>query len=271
LIDKILWSGPRSCASAGFIADKSAVRYKGSARPNTTRDYSSDFSLKGTDLLHQALNLFLHLKENLGDFAGAHQVGIYILLAVIVFCETGLVVWPFLPGDSLLFAVGALAASSSSISVAIVIPLLCVAANCGDLLNYAIGRKLGPAVFASEGSWLLNKKHLMEAHAFYEKHGRKTIVIARFVPIIRTFAPFVAGIGEMTFVRFIGFSIAGGMFWVISVTMAGYVFGNIPWVSKHFEMVVLAIVAISVLPVIIHALKRKGAPQGFDVVVPEKN
>src|SRR5439155_16443412 len=135
----------------------------------------------------------------------------YALLFLIVFCETGLVVTPFLPGDSLLFAVGALAAREDApFNVLLVCVTLCCAANCGDLLNYTIGRRLGPKVFSRESSWLLNKKHLEEAQRFYDRHGRKTIIIARFIPIIRTFAPFVAGVGRMPFARFVGFSMGGG-------------------------------------------------------------
>jgi membrane-associated protein len=136
---------------------------------------------------------------------------------------------------------------------------LCISANCGDLLNYTVGRRLGPAVFRRESSFLLNKKHLLEAHAFYERHGRKTIILARFVPIVRTFAPFVAGIGEMEFYRFIGFSIGGGILWVTLLSLAGYFFGQIPVIKNHFEVVVLAIVFISVLPMLLHALQSRRA------------
>jgi membrane-associated protein len=209
-------------------------------------------------LIHQALDLFLHLDKHLNDFAMAHQVGVYVLLAVIVFCETGLVVWPFLPGDSLLFAVGALAAMSGSpISLPVMIVLLCAAANCGDLLNYFVGRRVGPAIFSAESSWAFNKRHLEEAHRFYEKHGRKTIILARFVPIIRTFAPFVAGIGQMPFGRFIGFSISGGILWVVTLSSAGYYFNKFEFVSKHFQLVVLAIVVISLIPAIVHAVQAR--------------
>jgi membrane-associated protein len=206
-------------------------------------------------LIHQAIDLFLHLDKHLNDFATAHRVGVYVLLAVKVFCETGLVVWPFLPGDSLLFAVGALAAAAGSpISLPVMIVLLCAAANCGDVLNYFVGRGVGPAVFSGESSWLLNRRHLEEAHRFYEKHGRKTIILARFVPIVRTFAPFVAGIGQMPFARFIGFSISGGILWVVTLSMAGYYFNQIEFVRTHFQLVVLAIVGISLLPMVVHAL-----------------
>jgi len=214
-------------------------------------------------LIYRALDLFLHLDKHLNSYASAHQVGAYVLLAVIVFCETGLVVWPFLPGDSLLFAVGALAAASGSpISWPGMIALLCLAANCGDVLNYSIGRRVGPKIFSRESSWLLNKRHLEEAHAFYEKHGRKTIILARFVPIVRTFAPFVAGIGQMPFVRFIGFSISGGILWVVMLSLAGYYFNQIEIVRTHFQFVVMAIVAISLIPVAVHAMRGRGQGRG---------
>jgi membrane-associated protein len=218
--------------------------------------------------LHTLIDLFLHLNKHLNDFASAHPMGVYGFLMLIVFMETGLVVTPFLPGDSLLFAVGALAAHpGSTINLPVIILLLCVSANCGDLCNYFAGRTVGPKVFSAERSLLFSRKHLMEAHAFYERHGRKTIIIARFVPIIRTFAPFVAGIGRMTLARFIGFSIFGGVFWVTSVTLAGYLFGNIPKVRDHFEVVVLAIVVISVLPIAFHALMGKKQPAAVEPVV----
>jgi membrane-associated protein len=211
--------------------------------------------------MHQVLELLRHLDTSLNSFAAANPKGVYALLMTIIFCETGLVVTPFLPGDSLLFAVGELAAAARSpINLPLVIGLLCVAANCGDLVNYSIGRRLGPAVFRRESSFLLNKKHLLEAHAFYERHGRKTIILARFVPIIRTFAPFVAGIGEMEFHRFIGFSIGGGFLWVTLLSLAGYFFGQIPIIKNHFELVVLAICFISVLPMILHAMQSRRAP-----------
>lgn len=217
--------------------------------------------------VHRAVDLFLHLDRHLD--AAAHSMGakLYLLIFVIVFCETGLVVMPFLPGDSLLFALGALAATGTAVKLPIVIPILCLAANCGDLTNYFLGYRIGPRVFSRESSWLLNRKHLDEAHRFYERHGRKTIILARFIPIIRTFAPFVAGIGKMEFLRFAVFSVGGGILWVVSLSLAGYYFGRIPVVKNNFEIVILAIVVISVLPAIFHALAaRRGARRrGFPV------
>ncbi len=220
-------------------------------------------------LIHQLLDLVLHLDKHLNSFAADHQTGVYVLLAAIVFCETGLVVWPFLPGDSLLFAVGALAATAGSpINLPLVIVLLCLCANCGDVLNYTVGYRVGPKVFSRDSTWLLNKKHLDEAHRFYDRHGRKTIILARFVPIIRTFAPFVAGIGKMPFSRFIGFSISGGVLWVCAMTLAGYFFGQIAVVKSHFEIVILAIIAISLIPMAIHALQsRSKSAAAFEMKV----
>jgi membrane-associated protein len=201
--------------------------------------------------IHWASDLFLHLPAHLDHSAQTMGPWLYVLLFGIVFCETGLVVTPFLPGDSLLFALGAVAATPhSSINLPLAAVVLCLAANCGDALNYFLGYRLGPRVFSRESSWLLNKKHLEEAQQFYDRHGRKTIILARFVPIVRTFEPFVAGIGRMRFARFAAFSVAGGILWVVSVLLAGYKFGQIPFVNKNFELVVVVIVVVSVVPVI---------------------
>ncbi len=174
----------------------------------------------------------------------------YVLLFAVIFAETGLVAVPFLPGDSLLFAVGAISSYKDSlIHLPLTAVLLIVAAITGDAVNYWIGYRLGPKVFASEGSWLLNKKHLLEAQRFYDKHGGKTIILARFVPIVRTFAPFVAGVGRMNYGRFFLFNVVGGVSWVLICLIGGWLFGNISWVKKNFELVVVAIVVISVLPI----------------------
>lgn len=210
----------------------------------------------------QFIDIFLHLDRHLNQWAGQLGGWLYALLFAIVFAETGLVVTPFLPGDSLLFAVGALSASDGSpIDVWLVGLLLTIAAIVGDAVNYSIGRRLGPKVFASESSRLLNKQHLMRAHAFYEKHGGKTIIIARFIPIVRTFAPFVAGIGEMGYARFATYNVAGAVAWVWSFLMLGFWFGNREIVRKNFTMVILAIVVISILPAVIEFVRsRRAAP-----------
>jgi membrane-associated protein len=184
----------------------------------------------------------------------------YVVLFLIIFCETGLVVTPFLPGDSLLFALGALGARDiGGISLPLLTTLLIVAAILGDAVNYWIGYKLGPKVFAREDSRLLNKKHLLRAQEFYERYGGKTIILARFVPIVRTFAPFVAGVGRMNFFRFWMFNIIGAIAWVGICIGAGYAFGNVPFVKKHFELVIVAIIAISVMPMVVEFVRAKRA------------
>lgn len=218
------------------------------------------------DFVHTILDYFLHLDKHLDQAAHSMGSSLYVLLFAIVFCETGLVVTPFLPGDSLLFALGALAATGTAIKLPLVAVLLCLAANCGDLLNYSVGYHLGPRVFSRQDSWLLNKKHLLEAQGFYDRYGRMTIIMARFVPIIRTFAPFVAGIGRMNFVRFALFSVSGGILWVVLLLSAGYFFGQIPIVQKNFQIAVFAVIFISILPPIIHYLRaRKSPARGFEV------
>jgi membrane-associated protein len=190
---------------------------------------------------------------------------LYVVLFAIVFCETGLVVTPFLPGDSLIFAIGAVAARDIGVSIAIVAPLLICAALVGDNVNYWLGRRLGPAVFSREDSRLLNKKHLLHAQSFYEQHGSKTVILARFVPIVRTFAPFVAGIGRMNYVRFLTFSVIGAILWVSICLTGGYFLGGLPFFKKHFELVILAIVFISLIPAVIHVLRAR--KRGGDALV----
>ena len=191
------------------------------------------------------------------------------LLTAIVFAETGLVVTPFLPGDSLLFALGAMGRRNIGINLPVITVLLIVAAIVGDAVNYWIGYRLGPAVFSREDSRLLNKKHLLKAQEFYEKYGGKTIILARFVPIVRTFAPFVAGVGKMNFFRFWLFNIVGGVAWVVICVAAGYAFGAIPFVKEHFELVIVAIVVISVLPMAFEFWQaRRAARRGLAAVVP---
>ena len=208
--------------------------------------------------IQSAIEIFLHLDKHLNEWAGMLGPALYVLLFVIVFCETGLVVTPFLPGDSLLFAVGALAAVEGAVIDPILVTLvLAVAAILGDAVNYGIGYRLGPKVFASEESWLFNKQHLLRTQAFYEKYGGKTIVLARFMPIIRTFAPFVAGIGKMRYPRFAMFNVTGGITWVLAFVFAGYLFGNVPVIKKNFSLVILAIIVISVIPVAVEILRAR--------------
>jgi len=199
------------------------------------------------DLLNQALEVILHLPKHMDHWVDVLGPWLYVVLFVIVFCETGLVVTPFLPGDSLLFAVGAVAANSK-LDLFLVLGLLMTAAVLGDAVNYAIGRRLGPKVFRSEKSWLFNKAHLLRTQYFYERYGGKTIILARFIPIVRTFAPFVAGIGKMDYRRFVAYNVVGAVAWVLLCVFGGYFFGNIEWVRNNFEVVIIAIVLISVLP-----------------------
>ena len=207
------------------------------------------------DIISWVLHLDKHLNEMVTAIGPTY---VYLVLFAIIFCETGLVVTPFLPGDSLLFAVGAICASdNSSLQLSVMIPLLIVAAVLGDAVNYWIGYKIGPKVFRSESSFLLNKKHLDKAQAFYEKYGAKTIIIARFVPIVRTFAPFVAGIGKMHFGRFWLYNIVGGITWVTVFLVAGYWFGNIEIVKKNFFLVTIGIIAVSVIPIGLEWLKAR--------------
>ena len=209
--------------------------------------------------LTNAIDVFLHLDAHLNEWAAALGPGLYLLLFAIVFCETGLVVTPFLPGDSLLFAVGALAAMPGSpIGLGGVVLLLIAAAVLGDAVNYAIGKGVGPKVFQSD-SRLFKREHLVRTHEFYERHGGKTIILARFVPIVRTFAPFVAGIGEMTYPRFALYNVTGAVLWVFLFVGGGYAFGNLPTVKRNFHFVILAIIVISVAPMVIEYLRARSA------------
>jgi len=188
----------------------------------------------------------VHLDVHLGEFVRLHGAWVYALLFVIVFCETGLVVTPFLPGDSLLFVAGAVAAVGD-MNIAAVVATLIGAALCGDNVNYWVGRFIGPRVFTVQSRWL-NARHLQRAHDFYERHGGKTIILARFVPIVRTYAPFVAGIGAMPYLRYLAFCVAGAVVWVGSLCTVGYFFGNIPVVKNNLTVVILVIVFLSISP-----------------------
>jgi membrane-associated protein len=191
---------------------------------------------------------FLHLDTSLVELVKDYGTWTYLILFVIVFCETGLVFTPFLPGDSLIFAAGALAARQS-LNLAVLFVLLSVAAILGDTVNYWIGKYLGNYILTRHSRWI-KKEHLDHTHAFFEKYGGKTIIIARFVPIVRTFAPFVAGLGAMTYSKFIAYNVIGGLMWVTACLGAGYFFGNLPWVSKNFTVVIFAIIIISVIPAV---------------------
>lgn len=217
------------------------------------------------------LEIFLHLDAHLNEWITTLGPWIYVLLFLVIFCETGLVVTPFLPGDSLLFALGAVAAvEGSPLHLPVLAALLIAAAVLGDAVNYAVGRHLGPRVFRQERRWL-NRRHLIETEKFYERHGGKTIVLARFLPIIRTFAPFVAGVGQMKYARFAAFNVAGGVLWVGACLLAGYFFGNIPVVKRNFEAVIIGIVLVSMLPFLIRLVSAKFNKRRRDDSVPERN
>jgi membrane-associated protein len=200
----------------------------------------------------------VHLDAHLAALVAQHGAWVYALLFVIVFTETGLVVMPFLPGDSLLFVVGALAAAGG-MDIVLVMALLIAAALSGDNVNYWIGRWAGPKVFRAEESRWFSRRHLERTHAFYERHGGKAIILARFVPIVRTYVPFVAGIGTMPYLRFLAFSIGGAALWVVSLTLAGYWFGNIPQVKDNLGAVIVIIVMISVAPIGLSWLRARRA------------
>lgn len=207
------------------------------------------------DLLPRIIDLFLHLDTHLGQLISQYGTWTHLILFLIVFCETGLVVTPFLPGDSLLFAAGTFAALGA-LDLWLVVLLLIIAAIAGDTVNYWIGAYIGPRAFRGDIRFL-RKEYLDRTHAFYEKHGGKTIILARFVPIIRTFAPFVAGVGAMSYPKFIFYNVAGAVLWVGLFVLGGYFFGNIPVVRENFTLVILAIIAISVLPVAVEALRAR--------------
>ena len=199
------------------------------------------------ELLSEIVGVALHLDTHLAKFVAEHGVWVYALLFAAVFIETGLVIWPFLPGDSLLFVAGAVAAAGG-MDIGAVMAVLVAAALAGDNVNYGIGRWIGPRVFHYEKSRWFNPAHLARAHAYYERHGGKTIILARFVPIVRTYVPFVAGVGAMPYARYIGFCVAGALIWVVSLSSVGYFFGNLPLVKNNLSFVILLIVAVSVAP-----------------------
>jgi membrane-associated protein len=210
------------------------------------------------DFITWFVDFFLHLDRHLEVIIQQYGTYTYALLFAIVFLETGLVVTPLLPGDSLLFAAGSFA-GIGALKLWPLFFLLCVAAILGDTVNYAIGARLGEKVFTYPRSRFFNPDHLKKTHAFYEKYGGKTIIIARFVPIVRTFAPFVAGIGTMSYAKFLAYNVAGGVLWVSVCVFGGYFFGNLPFVRKNFSLVIVAIVVISVLPAVFEFLRHRQA------------
>ncbi|HEX5036352.1 MAG TPA: DedA family protein [bacterium] len=219
----------------------------------------------------EIFDIVLHLDAHLNQWIASLGPWIHAVLFAVIFCETGLVVTPFLPGDSLLFALGAIAATEGSpLRMSTLIALLSTAAVLGNTLNYAVGRHLGPKVFRGERRWL-NKRHLEETQRFYDRHGGKTVVITRFLPIVRTFAPFVAGAGGMPFGRFTAFNVAGGLLWVGACLLAGYFFGNIPFVKRHFDIVVAGIIFVSMIPFLIRVVSGYFKKRKAHDSVPERN
>ncbi|RAK66706.1 DedA family protein [Hymenobacter edaphi] len=212
------------------------------------------------EILKDFVDIVLHLDKHLNELVQQYGIWTYAILFLIIFVETGVVVLPFLPGDSLLFAAGSLAAlNGSPLNVGLLMLLLIVAAVLGDALNYHIGDFIGPRVFRRDYRFL-KREHLLRTQQFYEKHGAKTIILARFIPIIRTFAPFIAGVGTMSYTKFLSYNLAGAVLWVVLLTGAGYFFGQIPIVQKNFSLVVLAIIVLSLLPAVFEFIKQRRTP-----------
>jgi membrane-associated protein len=208
------------------------------------------------EYLTSFIDIILHLDKHLALLVQQYGLWIYAILFAIIFSETGFVVTPFLPGDSLLFVAGAIAALGG-MDIGILMAVLIAAAVLGNMLNYQIGRYLGPKVFHWENSRFFNKAALEKTHAFYEKHGGKTLIISRFLPLFRTFAPFVAGVGAMTYARFSMFNVVGAVSWIGSLTLAGYWFGNLPWVQKNLTLVIVGIIVISLVPLFVGWLQHR--------------
>ncbi|MCA1324720.1 DedA family protein [Herbaspirillum sp. alder98] len=208
------------------------------------------------DIILFLVDFILHIDRHLSELAVAYGPWLFLILFLIIFCETGLVVMPILPGDSLLFVTGAIAATGAY-DINLMVLTLIVAAILGDSTNYQIGKMLGAKVFENPNSRIFKKEYLDKTHAFYEKHGGKTIIIARFAPIVRTFAPFVAGVGAMTYPKFFMYNVVGGIVWVASFSYAGYFFGNLPIVKKNLSLLIVAIVILSILPGIIEYFRAR--------------
>jgi membrane-associated protein len=207
------------------------------------------------DLFQQLIDFILHIDKHLFEIVGKYDKLTYLILALIIFCETGLVVTPFLPGDSLLFAAGALA-GAGFLHIGLLILILFLAAIIGDNLNFTVGNFIGHKLVAKKSRWI-KKEYLDRTHEYYERHGGKTVIIARFVPIVRTFAPFVAGLGSMTYRRFISYCLTGNLIWILTFTLAGFAFGNNQWVKEHFSFVTLGIIVISLIPVVVGLINAK--------------
>ncbi len=210
------------------------------------------------ELVEKLVDFILHIDRHLAEIIAAYGLGTYAVLFAIIFVETGLVVMPFLPGDSLLFAAGAFCAKpETGLSVHLMALLLFAAAVLGDTVNYWVGAKVGPAVFKREDSVWLRRKHLDRAHEFFEKYGGRAVILARFVPFVRTFVPFVAGVGRMTYARFLAYNVIGGFVWIYFFTYAGFLFGNQPFVQRNFKLVILAIIILSVVPIVFEFVRER--------------
>ncbi|TPG63388.1 DedA family protein [Ewingella americana] len=212
------------------------------------------------DFIHFVIDFILHIDVHLAELVAQYGAWVYGILFLILFCETGLVVTPFLPGDSLLFVAGALAAlPGNDLNVHLMVSLMAVAAIVGDALNYTIGRLFGERLFRNPNSRIFRRSYLDQTHKFYEKHGGKTIILARFVPIVRTFAPFVAGMGHMSYRHFAAYNVIGALVWVLLFTYAGYLFGNVPIVQNNLKLLIVAIIVLSILPGVIEIWRHKRA------------
>ncbi|MDW8846847.1 DedA family protein [Erwinia sp. MMLR14_017] len=212
------------------------------------------------ELIHFVVDFILHIDVHLAELVAQYGMWVYAILFLILFCETGLVVTPFLPGDSLLFVAGALAAlPTNDLNIHMMVVLMAVAAIVGDAVNYTIGRLFGDKLFSNPNSKIFRRSHLDKTHQFYERHGGKTIILARFVPIVRTFAPFVAGMGKMSYRHFALYNISGGLLWVLLFSYAGYFFGNMPAVQENLKLLIVAIIVLSVLPGVIEVWRQRRA------------
>jgi membrane-associated protein len=212
------------------------------------------------DIIKFIIDFILHIDVHLAELVAQYGVWVYAILFLILFCETGLVVTPFLPGDSLLFVAGALAAlPSNDLNVHTMVALMVIAAIIGDAVNYTIGRLFGEKLFSNPDSKIFRRSYLDKTHKFYEKHGGKTIILARFVPIVRTFAPFVAGMGHMSYRHFAAYNVIGALLWVLLFTYAGYIFGNVPFVQENLKLLIVAIILVSILPGVIEVWRHKRA------------
>ncbi len=210
------------------------------------------------EFIYYIIDFVLHLDAHLSELVANYGIWIYVILFLIIFCETGLVVTPFLPGDSLLFVAGALAAiGANNMNVHLLVVLLIIAAVLGDAVNYTIGKLFGERMFSNPDSKIFKKSYLEKTHRFYEKYGAKTIVLARFVPIVRTFAPFVAGMGKMSYRRFANYNVIGGVVWVCLLTYAGYFFGDLDFVKKNMSLLIIAIIIVSIIPGIVEIVREK--------------